>query len=277
MPKTSSSHSSRRAVLEQFADVPVVVQRPVPMVQSVHLPVVSTVAVHRKGPRCLRCVPRSTRLRISPGEDFWTVPYSALSLVRQWIHFPVFPFSAQRLVFGGTCNPVSHGGNLDEFPKVSYVKDPEVDSRPTPKALTSLLSLVVPRCRASTGVPSPIRVSSACAQRLWYRRRCRCWCGLRVDTACFSRELHAVHWHVELSGRRLHLRIIRYAWFYVDTCTATVYGGHRSSPLIFHVKEDSYPACLARQGGFGSISHVFCVKTEARILTSIPALLVRRG
>ena len=210
VPKTSSSLSSRRAVLEQVADVPVVVQRPIPMVQSVHLPVVSTVAVHRKGPRCHRCV------LVSP-EEYKVADFSGRGLLDGSVlstligstvdTFSCFSVYSAMLGLLWYMQSVSHAGNLDEFPTVSYVKDPEVDSRPTPRTVTSLLSLVVPRCRASTGVlwrcsvPSPIRVSSACAGRLWYRRRCRCWCGLRVDTACVSRELHAVHWHVGLSGR----------------------------------------------------------------------------
>ena len=44
---------------------------------------------------------------------------------------------------------------------------------------------------------------------------------LRVDTACISLELHAV----PLSRDLLCFRVHRYAWFSVDACAASVYGG----------------------------------------------------
>ena len=176
---------------------------------------------------------------------------------------------------------VSHAGNLDEFPTVSYVKDPEVDSRPTPRTVTSLLSLVVPRCRASTGVlwrcsvPSPIRVSSACACASLVQTTVsllvRSSSGHRVRLSRVARRPLArwTIWEMTSSPYSTLCLVLR-GYMYCDS-------PRRSSFFSPHFpREGGLGSRMAPQGGFGSISHVFCVKTEARILTSIPALLVRR-
>ena len=95
--------------LDQVADAPVVVQRPVPMVQSVQLPVVSTVAVHRQGRR-------HPRRGAEAVDTCSCVSVHSAMLGLRWYR---------------PC--VSHGSSLCEFPTVSCAKwtpDPEVDSRP---------------------------------------------------------------------------------------------------------------------------------------------------
>ena len=64
-------------------------------------------------------------------------------------------------------------------------------------------------------------------------------------------------------------RLHRYAWFFVDTCTASVYGGVRCNSYISNVKVDSDPAmlcstvdtCSRQLGRIGRISFIFFVKS----------------